>query len=1118
MAGRNTDERRPLRRTPPSPPPRRRYDVPAGDDDAYEDVSNYNMEFEELYENIPPLSGSFSEFDNDTFICQRTDTDRNKTSTEVEDYLVSIEEFSQDDFSSDDDQPQSPGETPYDTPRLTSNDPTTKKDQFNRSPSEFVRAFDSTLDEKRTNEETFIIVDLLKKNESNSPILDGDLEQLALLACCSSPHVVKRALDALLNEIFLSISNFRRIRCRNILEAEEIIRESFDKFLNVEHLNAKCQRMTTYAWLITFVLLKCSKDECVKLATDIRKFDRILEALLRESNEENTFRYGIVLARESIKRVTLFCARRDPTKSLHRSLEQCANILNSKLEKKEIMKFGKALDDEESWLNLHLCLVFLQDLPKLHQFQGNLKPIFLIQIMIKDYRERRSSSRSRSSSRGSTSKLKNALRIQPNLESWKFEILVYHVMRRLIRTPNDDVITEVLMGKVGCGGIFISWSEKKLSSTEDLLVIENLEKLCERIVFRAPPICVEWLVTQNCQGNVQDFIENLSILWLSSIYKDKVLDVLPKSDARWEKQRVSTYDAVMNGRKCELKLYRHTKEEILKANTSGTDSLQKEIEIVKVLNALADSSQNIVQLLGSSIEAPMHMIMERGSKGDLLTCLKKHLNSTETQILVQIAQDICKALMFLQTQNILHRDVQAKNCFVFMQDGKLLAKLGGFHLSVLAYSGQRSPTSTKQQPHSIVSTINKDFFYQFAVPWMAVETLQFREFSTASDVWSYGVLLFEIFTLGSQPYINMPNGLSLKSDEDVREYVTSGNRLDLHPKIPESIQVIIQSTMVDADHRPTFSHLKDNLSGMKFADETYVDSSYFQISHDSGNPLANIISQPISASTGCTANGCSGECFNTSDVAVPLNIDGNHFMKEFVPASSRDILKLSELECPSLAIITQQIFHHEKLELITELGDFGSLTQSIKLHGCSNVIAMRYLSQIGEGVSFLHNRRFIHRNLRANSVTVYSDGNAKLACFSRVRKLKPNDDDQSSTIPINLPMPDDSLRWSSPEVITDGEYSKASDMWAFGVLIWEMFALIDKDLDESDKEISPYHQFSSKEQILSCLQRNNRLGKPESCPDWLYEIMLWCWMFDTQDRAKAQDIVQSFNDTIPNQS
>ena len=200
---------------------------------------------------------------------------------------------------------------------------------------------------------------------------------------------------------------------------------------------------------------------------------------------------------------------------------------------------------------------------------------------------------------------------------------------------------------------------------------------------------------------------------------------------------------------------------------------------------------------------------------------------------------------------------------------------------------------------------------------------------------------------------------------------------------------------------------------------------------------------------------------------------------------------------------------------LTEVGDMGSLKQFINEYGCSKQNAMSFLSQIGEAVMFLHNRRFIHRDLRADSVFVYSNGNAKLACFARVRKLKPNADDQSSTIPINLPMPDDSLRWSSPEVITDGEYSKASDMWAFGVLIWEMFTLIDKEIDESDEEVTPYRQLSSKEQILSYLRKEKRLSKPSNCPDWLYEMMLRCWENNTQDRAKAQDIVQCIQNQIP---
>ncbi|CAB4028036.1 NEK kinase, partial [Paramuricea clavata] len=168
---------------------------------------------------------------------------------------------------------------------------------------------------------------------------------------------------------------------------------------------------------------------------------------------------------------------------------------------------------------------------------------------------------------------------------------------------------------------------------------------------------------------------------------------------------------------------------------------------------------------------------------------------------------------------------------------------------------------------------------------------------------------------------------------------------------------------------------------------------------------------PAIPTTGCNANGCFGECLNASDIATQWSVDDSHFIKEIIPASLPDIQKVAELKFPSLAVITKRIVHIEKVELITEVGDMGNLEEFIGAFGCTVEIGIRYLSEIGEAISFLHQRRFIHRNLRAASVFIYTNGNAKLACFARVRRLKPNPDDQSSTIPIKLPMSDESLRW-----------------------------------------------------------------------------------------------------------
>ena len=331
------------------------------------------------------------------------------------------------------------------------------------------------------------------------------------------------------------------------------------------------------------------------------------------------------------------------------------------------------------------------------------------------------------------------------------------------------------MGEEGCGGVFRSWAQNRSKTTKDSLVIMNVQKLCKRAVFLATQDTFKYFITHKCKVNEEGFIKDISKRHLLTRYKDKVLDILQsKSDVLVGKQRVITYNAVMSGKKCLLKLHQHSKEELLKTDALKNVPLRKEIQIIRALNAASAPCPSIVQLLDSSIEAPMHMIVEGGSKGDLQTYLKDLVDSTEAEKLLLIALDICNAMIFLEEQNIIHRDLRAKNCFVFMQDGMQLAKLGNFHLAVLNYSDPKSQTNLKSQQNSVTSMIKDDFFSNFSVLWMAVEVLQLGEFSTASDVWSFGVLLFEIFTLGCKPYENMPpKGLSLDSDKKVREFVST---------------------------------------------------------------------------------------------------------------------------------------------------------------------------------------------------------------------------------------------------------------------------------------------------------------------------------------------------------
>ncbi|XP_028411525.1 uncharacterized protein LOC114534175 [Dendronephthya gigantea] len=301
-----------------------------------------------------------------------------------------------------------------------------KINEFKSKTKEFIDKFASTKDEDRTAEEIFIITHLLNNSDPKSPILDGQLDQLAMLACCDSSRVVKRALDVLLNEIFLNISDLSVDRCKNVLEAEEVLRSTFFHFIDVDRYKAKCHRMTTYAWLITLVLLKFGQKEFAELQQKMKQFDQRLSTLMKqkEKNEQSLYRYGICLAKESIKKILQSSSKRDVAEFLKHNIKKCENLVKDKLDKDEVKKLGEEFSDADSWLNIHVCLVFLQDLPKHYHFQDNPRPVILIQMLVADYR-----------GRFSTSKIKNFFRNQR--PGWQFELLVYRVMLRLIRTSNN---------------------------------------------------------------------------------------------------------------------------------------------------------------------------------------------------------------------------------------------------------------------------------------------------------------------------------------------------------------------------------------------------------------------------------------------------------------------------------------------------------------------------------------------------------------------------------------------------------------------------------------------------------------------------------------------------------
>ncbi|XP_041105143.1 focal adhesion kinase 1 isoform X24 [Polyodon spathula] len=196
---------------------------------------------------------------------------------------------------------------------------------------------------------------------------------------------------------------------------------------------------------------------------------------------------------------------------------------------------------------------------------------------------------------------------------------------------------------------------------------------------------------------------------------------------------------------------------------------------------------HIVKLIGVITENPVWIIMELCTLGELRSFLQVRKYNLDLASLILFAYQLSTALAYLESKRFVHRDIAARNVLVSSTD---CVKLGDFGLSRYMEDSSYYKASKGKLP----------------IKWMAPESINFRRFTSASDVWMFGVCMWEILMYGVKPFQGVKNN-------DVIGRIENGERLAMPHNCPPTLYSLMTKCWAyDPSKRPRFTELKAQLN------------------------------------------------------------------------------------------------------------------------------------------------------------------------------------------------------------------------------------------------------------------------------------------------------------------
>ncbi|KAM8723603.1 non-receptor tyrosine-protein kinase TYK2 [Acanthopagrus schlegelii] len=498
------------------------------------------------------------------------------------------------------------------------------------------------------------------------------------------------------------------------------------------------------------------------------------------------------------------------------------------------------------------------------------------------------------------------------------------------------------------------------------------------------------------------------------------------------------------------------------------------------------SHSHLVFVHGVSVKGSENIMVEEYVEfGPLDVFLRKEKTSVTPQWKFIVAKQLASALSYLETSRLVHGNVCAKNI--------LVARRG--------LEPGTTPFVKLSDPGIALNVLSREERLD-RIPWIAPECVDRGEsIGNNCDQWSFGATLLEICNNG-----DLPMGGSTLSEKE-RFYQQKGRLAE--PSSQELASFISMCLTYEPAERPTFHTVLGKLTEIMIKnpdispsenppdkDPSMFHKRYLKWMKDLGEGHFGKVTLYLYD----PANDRTGEF-----VAVKAlkQEDGNveSWMKEIEILKSlyhSNIVKYKGC-CTELG--------GQVVQLIMEYLPKGSLKDYLPKHKLSMPQCLMFAQQICEGMEYLHSKRYVHRDLAARNVLVDSDSLVKIGDFGLTKYIPEGE------IYYRVREHGDSpVFWYAIECLKENKFSFSSDIWSFGVTLYEILTRCDprKNPLMKFKEMMETRGPMTVMELIKLLERNKRLPCPKDCPPEVKMLMEQCWAADPRQRPTFRSLIEKF--------